>query len=71
MSTASEDNYDMSTLSAGAIAEYLRANPDFFNEYPDLLTDIKVPHASGDAISLVERQLTALREQNDQKTAHV
>ena len=66
MSTASEDNYDMPTLSAGAIAEYLRAHPDFFNEYPDLLTDIKVPHASGDAISLVERQLTALREQNDQ-----
>ncbi len=66
MSIASEDNHDIPTLSAGTIAEYLRAHPEFFNEYPDLLTDIKVPHATGDAISLVERQLTALREQNDQ-----
>jgi len=66
MSTASGDNYDVPTMSAGAIAQYLRAHPEFFNEYPDLLTDIKVPHATGDAISLVERQLTALREQNDQ-----
>jgi len=66
MSTASEDNFELPTLNAGAIAEYLRAHPEFFNDYPDLLTDIKVPHASGDAISLVERQLTALREQNDQ-----
>jgi len=66
MSTASEDNYKAPSLSADSIAEYLRAHPEFFNDYPDLLTDIKVPHASGDAISLVERQLTALREQNEQ-----
>lgn len=66
MKTASEDNYKMPPLSAGAIAEYLRAHPEFFNEYPDILADLKVPHASGDAISLVQRQLTALREQNDQ-----
>ena len=66
MSTASDDNFDAATLNAGAIAEYLRAHPEFFNEYPDVLTDIQIPHASGDAISLVERQLTALRELNDQ-----
>ncbi len=66
MNIASEDNYAAPTLSAGAIAAYLRAHPEFFNHYPDLLTDIKVPHASGEAISLVERQLTALRDQNDQ-----
>lgn len=66
MSTASEENFDASTLSAENIAEYLRTNPGFFNEYPELLTDIQVPHASGEAISLVERQLSALREQNDQ-----
>ncbi len=66
MNTASEDKYKMPPLSAGAIAEYLRAHPEFFNEYPDILADLKVPHASGDAISLVERQLTALREQNEQ-----
>lgn len=66
MSMASEDKHDMLTLTAGTIAAYLRTHPEFFNEYPELLTDIRVPHASGEAISLVQRQLTALREQNDQ-----
>lgn len=71
MSRASEDDYNLPALSAGAIAEYLRVHPEFFNDYPDLLTDIMVPHASGGAISLVERQLTALREQNDQTRKHM
>ena len=66
MSTASDDNYEAPAMSGEDIAEYLRTHPNFFNEYPDLLTDIRIPHASGDAISLVERQMTALREANDQ-----
>jgi len=66
MSTVSDDGYEAPILSADAIAEYLKTHPEFFNEYPELLTDIKVPHASGEAISLVERQLSAMREQNDQ-----
>lgn len=66
MTSASEDNFQAPGLNADDIAAYLRANPDFFNLYPELLTDINVPHASGDAISLVERQLVALRDQNEQ-----
>lgn len=53
-------------ISADMIAEYLRDNPGFFNEYPALLADIEVPHASGGAISLVQKQLNVLREQNEQ-----
>lgn len=48
------------------VAKYLREHPGFFNEHPDLLTEIDIPHASGDAISLVERQVSILREQNEQ-----
>ena len=55
-----------SGISADVIAEYLRDNPGFFNKYPALLADIEVPHASGGAISLVQKQLAVLREQNEQ-----
>ncbi|MCC6201457.1 MAG: DUF484 family protein [Gammaproteobacteria bacterium] len=45
-------------------ADYLRAHPDFFNRFPDLVRDLSSPHSPGDAISLVERQLSALRTDN-------
>lgn len=52
------------TLSAEAVADYLRDNPEFFEQRPDLLSDIQLPHASGQAISLIERQVAMLRERN-------
>lgn len=51
--------------AAESVADFLRNNPDFFNEHPELLTQIKIPHPSGDAVSLVERQMSLLREQNE------
>lgn len=42
----------------------LRARPDFFERHPELLADLSVPHASGAAVSLVERQVSVLRERN-------
>ena len=46
------------------IREYLLDHPDFFENNPDLLACISLPHESGQAISLVERQVTVLRERN-------
>ena len=46
------------------VAEYLKAHPEFFAEHPELLSSISIPHPSGSATSLVERQLAVLREQN-------
>ena len=51
-------------LTAAEVAEYLRKNPQFFNEYQELLQELQIPHPSGDAVSLVEKQLSILREQN-------
>jgi len=48
-----------------AVSGYLRTHPDFFVEYPEVLKEIQVPHASGEAISLVEKQVSLLREQNE------
>ncbi len=47
------------------VAQFLRAHPSFFVEHEYLLKEIKLPHASGAAISLVERQLSLFREQRD------
>ncbi len=47
-----------------AVTQYLRDNPDFFGRHPMLLTDLNLPHDSGQAISLVERQVAILRERN-------
>ena len=51
-------------MSEQSAVEYLEKNPDFFERNEFLLEFLKVPHASGAAASLVERQLQILREQN-------
>ena len=55
----------MSTVTTAAdVTAYLRSNPDFFEHNLDLLAYLKLPHPSGSAISLVERQVDLLRQQN-------
>lgn len=51
-------------LEPEQIAAYLRENPDFFEQHHDLLAEISLPHESGSAVSLVERQVAILRERN-------
>jgi len=46
------------------IAEYLIAHPDFFVRHPDVLAAIDLPHPTGDAVSLIERQVLTLRAQS-------
>jgi len=50
-------------IDAKAVKEYLEAHPEFFDEHPNLLETLTVPHAPpGGAVSLVERQVKVLRE---------
>lgn len=49
-------------ISEEQVTEYLRKHPDFFIGQDDLIADISLPHESGKAISLLERQVTVLRE---------
>lgn len=46
------------------VVAYLKTHKDFFVTHEALLADITVPHASGSAVSLVERQVAVLRERN-------
>ena len=50
--------------SAEQVAAYLKAHKDFFVDHEALLADITIPHETGKAVSLVERQVVVLRERN-------
>jgi len=53
-----------SELSLEAVTKFFKKNPDFFEQNPRLLTELKIPHASQGVTSLVERQVSLLREHN-------
>ncbi len=46
------------------VAAFLRKNPDFLKDYPDVLDALNLAHPSGAASSLIERQVRQLRNQN-------
>jgi len=62
--TASESLNTRAQPDEQNVADYLRRHPDFFEDKPTLLADLRVPHAPGPAVSLVERQVAVLREGN-------
>ncbi len=50
-------------LEEQTIVDYLRDHPDFFISHGGVLADIEVPHKTDGAVSLIERQVSVLREQ--------
>ncbi len=54
------------TDAEGGVENYLLQHPDFFERHLPLLGTLRLPHPSGAAVSLVERQVSLLREQNAQ-----
>ena len=47
-----------------AVANYLKQNPEFFEEHADIRRDL-IPHPHGGrAIPITERQILTLREKN-------
>ncbi|MCU7873290.1 MAG: DUF484 family protein [Candidatus Thiodiazotropha sp. (ex Lucinoma borealis)] len=57
--TKTTDNNDIEDQ----VATYLNDHPDFFIHHDDLLGQIEIPHQSGAAVSLIERQVETLRGQ--------
>lgn len=62
MSSQAKADFAVDNPSEDAVHDFLAANPDFFERHPKLLGMLKLPHASGAAISLVERQVSVLRQ---------
>jgi len=52
-------------MEAHDVAQYLKDNPQFFENYADEIAEIYVPHPhAGHAIPIAERQILTLREKN-------
>ncbi len=62
MSTQAKADYIQDEVSEQTIHDYLAAHPDFFERHSTLLSTLILPHASGGAVSLVERQVSVLRQ---------
>lgn len=64
MSTQPKTTYVEDEMSEQAIHDYLATHPDFFEHHAALLSSLHLPHATGGAVSLVERQVSMLRQKN-------
>lgn len=62
MSTQRKTDYVDEVLTEDRVADFLKAHPDFFERHPKLLGALDLPHATGAAVSLVERQVSVLRQ---------
>ena len=49
-------------LAAHVVYDYLQDHPEFFQQYPQLLASLRLPHQQRGSVSLVERQLEMQRE---------
>ena len=64
MSTQANPDYDDDELTERSVHDYLVAHPEFFEQNAALLRTLNLPHGSGGAVSLVERQVSMLRQKD-------
>ena len=61
--TSARNNTDPE-LTDEEVRNYLKSNSDFFQRHADMLDHLHISHSSGSAVSLVEKQVSVLRERN-------
>lgn len=66
MTTSQQTQAPALPLEEKTVADYLRDNPEFFQNNVSLLASLQIPHAISPAVSLVEYQVKVLRDQNSQ-----
>lgn len=54
-----------------SVVDYLETNTDFLERHPELLAKLEMRHTSGEAVSLIERQVKALREEVAQQKSQL
>ena len=62
MSTQPERQFVEDELSEETVCDYLQSHPDFFERNSKLLSLLRLPHETGGTVSLVERQVSMLRQ---------
>ncbi|MDD5460284.1 MAG: DUF484 family protein [Methylococcales bacterium] len=53
-------------LSASQVEDYLQQHPEFFHEHLNLLEQMRIPHPTGPAISLISKQLELFRSRHQE-----
>jgi uncharacterized protein YigA (DUF484 family) len=51
-------------IDEASVMQYLKLNPDALERHPQILSQLTFAHESGAAVSLVERQIKVLRDDN-------
>ena len=51
-------------LTARQVEDYLQEHPDFFHDHVNLLEHLSIPHPSGEAVSLISKQLEIFRNKH-------
>ena len=64
MSTQRKPEFVDDAVSDEVVQSYLQSNPDFFERHGELLSSLRLPHVTGGAVSLVERQVSVLRQKD-------
>jgi uncharacterized protein YigA (DUF484 family) len=64
MSTQRKAEFVDEPVTEQAVHDYLQQNPDFFEHNGDLLGTLRLPHNAGGTVSLVERQVSVLRQKD-------
>ena len=64
MSTQRKAEFVDDELSEDAVHDYLQKNPDFFERHGTLLGALRLPHVRGGTVSLIERQVSVLRQKD-------
>jgi uncharacterized protein len=66
MSEVSAKQKTSAATDESSVIRYLQDNPAVLMNHPDIFSSLSIPHQTGGATSLVERQLKLLREENQQ-----
>lgn len=64
MSPHQEKDLNIDGVAEKDVVEFLLKHPRFFETNIDLLAELRLPHPSGNAVSLIERQVNILRDNN-------
>lgn len=54
------------TTTAAEVEQFLRENPDFLVQHPQLLQELQLSHEAGGAASLIEKQVEVLRKDREE-----
>lgn len=64
---SSRDHDEIDSQFEHEMVHYLRDHPKFFDAHPALLADMVLSHDAGQAVSLIERQVSVLRGQKEEQ----